>query len=105
MYQTYWDEGGVFSSFPSSDLDDAMEVKARARSWGFDLLLVSQNSKEVLVVVTLLVSLKFLGARRHEIIGGRSIVAPIHQSRPFLDRYSCRIFLAHGLRILPWCMG
>ena len=95
----------MFSSSPSSDLDDAMEVNARARSWGFDLLLILRGGKEALVVVTLLVGLKFLGARRHEIIGGRSIVAPIRQSRPSLDCYSCRIFLAHGLRILPWCMG
>lgn len=68
----------MFSSSPSSALDDAMEVNARARSWGFDLLLILRNGKEALVVVTLLVSLKFLGARRHEIIGGRSIVSPIH---------------------------
>jgi len=36
----YWDEGGVFSSFPSveSDLDVATDVNARARSCGFDLV-------------------------------------------------------------------
>jgi hypothetical protein len=36
----YWEEGGLFSSFPSvvSDLDVATEVNARARSCGFDLL-------------------------------------------------------------------
>lgn len=66
----------MFSSSPS-DLDVAMEVNARARSWGFDLLLISREGKEALVVVTLLVSLKFLGARRHKIICRRSVVAPI----------------------------
>jgi hypothetical protein len=34
----------------------------------------------LLVVVTLLVSLKFLSARRHEIIGWRGVVSPSRQS-------------------------
>jgi hypothetical protein len=36
---TYWEEGGVFSSFPSvtSDFEVATVVNARARSCGFDL--------------------------------------------------------------------